>query len=473
MGKTVRFGIKGKMLIIIIPLLICSFTISAYISVISSRQNLFAISSQFMKYKMEQLQNYATNQWINLQKSGFNDDPIYVEIVQKSIESYAKGMIRKDSEYIFAIDNNGNLKFSTGDINYDQKDWKTMHEGISYLNSILSDFTISGNTYTGLSTSIANFNWKIFIVEDKKLFTEKIWEMTYLQILTFVISLAIIITGLTLSLGIMIGPIQRVRKAIHDIAVDKDFSRKIKIEYPDEIGELAFDFNDMTSNLDLAYKKLKKYALDEAIAKKEVFVRENETLNVLGKASDYKDPETGAHIIRVSNYSRLLSEALGQSKALQDLLYYAAPLHDIGKLGIPDSILLKPGKLTSEEFEVIKTHTTIGYKILANPSSKYLKAGAVIAISHHEKYDGTGYPKGLRGDGIPIFGRIVSIADVFDALSTKRPYKDPWPFEKVVDLIEEERGKHFDPEIVDLFIKNISGIRQIFETNDQTELCSG
>lgn len=470
MGKTIKFGIKGKIILIIIPLLVCSFTISAYISVISSRQNLFDISSRFMRYKIEQLQNYATSQWVSLQKSGFIDDPVYVKIVEKTIESYARGIIRKNSEYIFAIDNNGNLKFSTGEINYHQKDWKTIQEGIPYLNSILSDFTISGKIYTGLTTYIPKFDWKIFIVEDKKSFTEKIWEMTYLQILTFVISLAIIITGLMLSLGIMIGPIQRVRKAIHDIAADKDFSRKIKIEYPDEIGELAFDFNDMTSNLDLAYKKLKKYALDEAIAKKEVFFRENETLNVLGKASDYNDPETGAHIARVSNYSLLISKSFGQSEVMQDLLYNSAPLHDIGKLGIPDSILLKPGKLTSEEFDIIKTHTTIGYEILANPSSKYLKAGAVIALSHHEKYDGTGYPKGLKGDEIPIFGRIVSIADVFDALTTKRPYKKPWPLERALDLIREERGRHFDPDFVDFFIENIIKIKQIYENQNQDAL---
>ncbi len=465
MGKTVRFGIKGKILLIIIPLLVCSFTISAYISVISSRQNLFTISSQFMKYKMEQLQNYTTSQWVNLKKSDFTDNSVYVKIIEKSIESYAGGMIRKDSEYILAVDNNGNLMFSTGDINYDRKDWKTMQKSIPYLNSSLSDFTISGNTYTGLTADIPNFNWKFFILEDKKSFTKKIWEMTYFQILIFVISLAIIITGLMLSLGIMIGPIQRVRKAIHDITADKDFSRKIKIEYPDEIGELAFDFNDMTSNLDLAYKKLKKYALDEAVAKKEVFSRENETLKVLGKASEYKDPETGAHIARVSHYSLILSKSYGQSEAMQDLLFYSAPLHDIGKLGIPDSILLKPEELTPKESETMKTHTSIGYEILKNPDSKYLKAGAVIAMSHHEKFDGTGYPKGLKGEDIPIFGRIVSIADVFDALTTERPYKEAWSFEMAVDFIKEEKGRHFDPYFVDLFVENISKFREIFENH--------
>lgn len=467
MSKNVKFSIKGKILLIIIPLLICSFTISAYISIISSRQNLFKISGQFMRYKMEQLNNYAASQWINLQKSGFDNDPVYTKIVEQSIESYARGMIRKDSEYIFAIDNYGNLIFSTADIIYDQKKWKTIQNGVPYLNSNLLDFTISERTYIGLLTNIHEFNWKIYIVEDKKIFTKEIWKMTYFQILIFSISLTIIIFGLLLSLKITLGPIQKIRKVIHDIAVDKNFSRKIKIEYPDEIGELAFEFNEMTYNLDITYSQLKKYAIDEAIARKEVFTRENETLDILGKASDYKDADTGAHITRVSNYSLILSESYGQSQDMRDLLFMAAPLHDIGKLGIPDSVLLKPERLTPEEIEIMKEHTLIGYEILANSSSKYLKAGAVIAISHHEKFDGTGYPKGLKGDDIPIFGRIVSIADVFDALTTKRPYKDAWPFEKAVDFITEERGKHFDPVFVDLFIENLSKIRQIFENNTE------
>ena len=247
----------------------------------------------------------------------------------------------------------------------------------------------------------------------------------------------------------------------------KDFSRRLKIEYPDEIGELAFDFNNMTSNLDRAYNKLKEYALDEAIAKKEVFNRERETLEILGRASDYKDEETGAHIVRVSSYSLLIAQAHGMDKAMQDLLYYSAPLHDIGKIGIPDSILLKLGKLTEKEKEIMETHTTMGYEILENFSSKYLKAGAVIAISHHERYDGTGYPKGLKGDEIPLFGRIVSLADVFDALSTKRPYKDPWTFEEITAFFKDEKGNHFDPSLVDLFIANLSKVEQIYNDNQE------
>lgn len=462
MEKSVKIGLKGKILLIIIPFLICSFTISAYVSVISSRQNLFTISSQFMRYKIEQLSNYSSSQWNNLQKSSFSNDPVYVNIIEKSIESYAKGMIRKDSEYIFAIDNSGSLIFSTSNINYNQNDLSILNNNSK--NSMLAEFVISEKIYIGLAYYNPVINMYFFVVEDKHTFLKKTQSMTLLQISTFIVSLLLIIIILILSLNNMIGPIQRVRKAIHNINIYKDFSRKLKIEYPDEIGELAFDFNDMTSNLDLAYKKLKKYALDEAISKKEIFIREKETLNVLGNASDYKDPETGAHIARVSNYSLILSKALGQDSTIQDLLFYTAPLHDIGKLGIPDAILLNPGKLSKEEFEIIKTHTTIGFNILKNPSSKYLKAGAIIAKTHHEKFNGTGYPNGLKGTDIPIFGRIVSIADVFDALTTSRPYKEAWSFERTIDLIMEERGKHFDPDLVNLFYQNIPMVKDIYNS---------
>jgi len=461
MNNPVKLGIKAKIILIIIPLLISSFTINSFISITSSRQNLFYISKQLLTYKIEQLQNYVSSQWDNLQKSDFAKDPIYTEIIKKSIESYAKGMIRKDSELIFAIDRGNNLIFSTSELDYNPGKIKIVEQNTKFKYITLTNFKISDNTYIGLSSVVSNIEWKIYIVENKKAFMKNILKMTYLQIITYVISLILISVILILSVSIITGPINRVRKAIHNITVNKNFSHKVKIEYPDEIGALVFDFNDMTSSLDLAYRKLKKYALDEAVAKKEMFIREKETLIVLGKASDYKDPETGAHIARVSNYSLLISKALGQDDNIQDLLYYAAPLHDIGKMGIPDSIILKPGKLTDKEFELIKTHTTIGSAILENPSSKYLKAGAVIAKSHHEKFDGSGYPYGLKGEEIPILGRIVAVADVFDALTTERPYKKAWTIEKTQEYMMSKKGIHFDPELVNLFFKNLPEIIKI------------
>ena len=175
---------------------------------------------------------------------------------------------------------------------------------------------------------------------------------------------------------------------------------------------------------------------------------------MLGKASEYKDPETNAHTKRVSHYCKLLASAYGLNEELQDIIFYASAFHDIGKIGIPDSILLKPGKLDDDEFAIMKQHASIGYEILKGSKSKYLKAGGVIAYNHHEKYDGTGYPNGLKGENIPIFGRITAIADVFDALTSIRPYKKAWSVDEAFNLLIEEKNRHFDPILVDLFIKN-------------------
>jgi len=191
---------------------------------------------------------------------------------------------------------------------------------------------------------------------------------------------------------------------------------------------------------------------------------EYEALEVLSKAAEYKDPETASHIVRVSHYSRLIAKACGLSEEEQNIIYYAAPLHDIGKIGIDDAILLKPGKLTADEFEKMKEHSAIGASILEGKENVFLNAGETIALTHHEKYNGKGYPKGLSGEEIPLYGRIVAIADVFDALTSKRPYKEAWSFEKALNLLVEEKGQHFDPQLVDYFIANLKEVKKIYET---------
>ena len=188
---------------------------------------------------------------------------------------------------------------------------------------------------------------------------------------------------------------------------------------------------------------------------------ELETLQMLGKTAEYKDPETNAHTQRVSHYCKILARAYGLDENLQDIIFYASPFHDLGKIGIPDRILLKPGKLDADEYEIMRKHSQIGYEILKGSKSKYLKAGGVIAYNHHEKYDGTGYPNGLRGENIPIFGRITAIADVFDALTSIRPYKKAWSVDEAFTLLIEEKNRHFDPILVDLFIKNKEDVMNI------------
>jgi putative two-component system response regulator len=184
----------------------------------------------------------------------------------------------------------------------------------------------------------------------------------------------------------------------------------------------------------------------------EVFARELEMIMRLSRAAEFRDPETGAHIQRMSLFSRLIAEGLGLPAAEQELILRAAPMHDVGKIAIPDHILLKPGRLTSAEFDLMKQHAEYGYEILKNSSSTLLDAAAIIARSHHEKFDGSGYPLGLRGEDIPLHGRIVAVADVFDALTSERPYKQRWDVEQAFDLLRQGAGTHFDPRCVDAFI---------------------
>lgn len=198
-----------------------------------------------------------------------------------------------------------------------------------------------------------------------------------------------------------------------------------------------------------------------AVATRQIRTREQETLLRLAKAGEYRDEETGNHILRMAKYSRLIAKGLGLTEAECDEIELAAPMHDIGKIGVPDDILLKPGKLTDEEFAVIKTHPAIGYDILKGSPSKYLQVGAIIAYGHHEKYDGSGYPRGLSGEDIPLQARIVAVADVFDALTSVRPYKPAWTTERAVTYIGEQKGQHFYPRCAEVFLERMERVRQI------------
>ena len=189
-----------------------------------------------------------------------------------------------------------------------------------------------------------------------------------------------------------------------------------------------------------------------------------EVIRCLGRAAEYKDHETGFHVVRMTWYSRILAEATGANTSWCNLLFDAAPMHDIGKIGIADHILCKPGKLNAQEWHDMKKHVEIGVKILGSEVSPLLTLAREVAISHHEKWDGSGYPNGYRGEQIPLSGRITAIADVFDALVSVRPYKKAWTVEQACDLLTSEAGKHFDPELVPLFINALPKILEVKES---------
>ena len=212
--------------------------------------------------------------------------------------------------------------------------------------------------------------------------------------------------------------------------------------------------------LDVFYKSISA-TFDNLCLNIEIEETQKEILYTLGEVTEARSEETGSHVKRVSKYCALLAEKYGLPRRDTMLLTHATPIHDIGKVAIPDRILLKPAKLTPEEFNIVKTHTTIGYNLLKNSKREILKSAAIVAYEHHERYDGKGYPRGLKGEEIHIYGRISAIADVFDALGSPRVYKKPWIMNDILKYFKEERGKHFDPTLVDLLFENLDEFLQI------------
>ncbi|WP_067175351.1 HD-GYP domain-containing protein [Sulfurospirillum sp. UCH001] len=222
-------------------------------------------------------------------------------------------------------------------------------------------------------------------------------------------------------------------------------------------------FTNVDAELLLLISNYAASAIENAILYDKLRDTQTKIINKLASAAEFKDQETSKHTKRVGLYSALLAEKYGLSQEDIAKIELAAPMHDAGKIGIADKILLKPDKLSKNEFEMMKTHTQLGHDLLFDEENEYLKAAALIALEHHEKWDGTGYPHGKKGEEISIFGRIVAIADVFDALISVRPYKEPWSFEKAHTLLNENSGTHFDPALIALFNENIEKIRTIYQ----------
>ncbi len=214
--------------------------------------------------------------------------------------------------------------------------------------------------------------------------------------------------------------------------------------------KLETEVAERTRDLEQAFARIKSVSL-EAIYR-------------LTRAAEYKDEDTGSHIQRMSNYAAAIARNMGLGERVTESILYATPMHDIGKIGIPDRILLKPGKLDPEEWAVMQQHTVIGARILEGSRTGVIRLGEIVAMTHHEKWDGSGYPRGLKGKQIPLVGRIVAIADVFDALTSKRPYKEAFSLERSYEILREGRGNHFDPDVVDTFFASKADILKIKET---------
>jgi response regulator RpfG family c-di-GMP phosphodiesterase len=241
----------------------------------------------------------------------------------------------------------------------------------------------------------------------------------------------------------------------------------ISIDTNDEIGLIAKSIDENIIVAEKLIKTERQYTqtIKQEVQKatyeikklnKELHLTQKEIIHVMGTIAEEHSKETGLHIQRVASYSFILARLAGLDFKEATILRDVSPMHDIGKLGIPDAILNKPGKFTDEEYEIMKKHPQIGYNMLKNSKRELLKKAAIVAYEHHERWDGKGYPQGIKGEEIHIFGRITAIADVFDALASDRVYKKAWPMEKILKLFEEEKGKQFDPHLTQLFLDNIN-----------------
>lgn len=221
-------------------------------------------------------------------------------------------------------------------------------------------------------------------------------------------------------------------------------------ELEKEVAKQTLELKSASEKIAEAHSKLRDASL--------------ETIFRLARAAEYKDEDTGNHIISMSRISAFLAERMGFNPIVVERILYASPMHDIGKIGIPDRILTKNGPLNDEEWSIMRMHTVFGGQILEGSEIGFLRLGEVIALTHHEKWDGSGYPRGLKGKEIPLAGRIVAVADVFDALMSKRPYKPPLTIEQTVEIIKAGSGSHFDPDVVTVFLEHLSDIIKLYNT---------
>jgi response regulator RpfG family c-di-GMP phosphodiesterase len=448
-----------------LPLLVATAVINGTIASLSARSGMTRIAVKLLSFKTNELRKYAEGQWQLLVTSGLSDRRTYLDAAKSAVGSYASTVAETDTELILAVDLEGRLVMSSSQIDITGRETTRLQALTAEADTEWVDLEIGGRRRVGYMFSFAPFGWIVLVTEDQAAFYREVQEIMVNSVATVLLSsIAALVLAIAFS-HYMTRPLDAVVRGLQDISRNRDFSQKVEVVYADEVGRVAHQFNIMTHELETAYNQVKEYALQEMTARRQVSAREYETLRVLGRSAEYRDPETGAHIVRVGLYSRLIAQALGEDEASQELIYYASPLHDIGKLGIPDSILLKPGRLTKEEFDVMKTHTRIAYDILKEADSGFLRAGAVIALSHHERYDGGGYPNGLSGQEIPLYGRIVGLVDVFDALTSNRPYKEAWPLEKAVDLLISGKGTQFDPDVAEQFVTNLEEVVRIHNSH--------
>lgn len=450
--------------LLILSLVFGSLLVAGLLASLTAQQGMSRLAINHLAFKAQTIARYAENQWQVLEDNLLSDDPEFRNAAVVAIQSYAIATTWGTTMRVDAFREDGTLVFTTG----------IFQESEPEVLPPLMDLARSGapgwhrvahkdRQFVTYLIHQRDFAFHIAIVNDAQNF---FMEMRALH-LRFAI-LILVTMGLSAVATIVLSrhlaePVQQLARGMARVAETRDFRQSLPVHLSNEIGTAVAAFNRMTSMLDRSYSRLQEIALSEAEARYEVQQREQEVLTALGRITDYKDQGTGHHVIRVGKYSALLARHLGLPPDQRRVLYQAAPLHDVGKTAIPDEILMKQATLTPEERAIMETHTTIGHSILADSRSSALRAGARLALTHHERYDGTGYPAGLSGTRIPLFGRIVALADVFDALTSARPYRGPWRVDEALEYLRTQRGRHFDPHLVDLFLELHREVREIQE----------
>lgn len=345
----------------------------------------------------------------------------------------------------FVVSSNKNSSFI---INNNFFDYKLVNEIYNNSGIHLKSIKKDNKSYMITFHEIKSSNWEIIGIIPVDFVQKNAKNLMWFIIIVVIVILNIsIIVALKISHSIS-EPIEKL-KELMVCATEGKLDVEVEKIGNDEVGEMSEAFNIMI-------KSIRDLLQENDDTKKEIIYK-------LGEMIEIRSKETGNHVHRVAHITRIIALKLGMDDGEAEQMKIASTLHDIGKISIPDNILHKPGKLTVEEFEIMKTHSKTGYEVLSNSSRVTLKLAARIALEHHERYDGTGYPYGLAEEKISMAGRIVALADVFDALSSKRVYKDAWEWEKVLDYIEEQRSHQFDPSVVDAFFECLCEIKEIKE----------
>ena len=446
--------LRFRLFIMIAPLVVVVVVLSGVFSSLQSRKSLTQVANRHLAYKAEQLRDYFYSEWQVITELGLDSQVEYRSAAERSFQSFAFSLLRSTTEVIYVFDSDDKVVMRIGlqqEPREEHREPRTLSEGLS---PGWFSREIFGESRVGVVFEIVPYNWTVAVTELDEAFFSDMTNISLSHALILAGAVAGLILFLSLFVGHIVRPVERLTNAVKEIRSTGDLSKRAEVEFADEIGYLANNFNAMIGSLRENYAQLEQSHKAEAEARYIAVEHEQETLLLLSRVSDVRDEETGSHLKRIGILSAQLCKLLGQSEERQQLMLYSAPLHDIGKIGIPESILLKKGKLTPEEYETMKKHTLYGYELLKDTHSVYLNEGAKIALTHHEKWDGSGYPAGLKGEEIPIEGRIVGLVDVFDALVSERPYKKAWSREDALEYVVAQNGKHFDPELVELFLKN-------------------